>query len=681
MRHPLLWAQECSGGHPSLKGIMNSTQINIGNVVSGSASLPSGVNSTYFYMRWVGYLIPVITGEYTIGVNCADGCNLYIGSQALVANLSASGSANSSLAYTQSGTIMLTAGVYYPITVEWQHGGGANYQMQLAWTAPKGSIALIPTANLTSSSTSQNGYLAGNAWNGTLLMWYPTGAGTLPYGFTGVWSSTVGYVAGDEVTYSGSYWKCVTANTNSAPTLTNANWQNVGASVVGLAAYNGSTAYFVNNQVTYGGNVYTCILATTGNLPTNATYWTLIGPATLDDVADGTTYQRVLATALTSGAINPSLSGFLMKGNVPPVLAVPFSYTSTSTSITWNWAANSAIYRADGTVTQIGAGSQTITGLEPSTTYNFYPIYDEATATLRFITTTDVTTPYLIGVTLNGTTGYISTTTSLSQPGSFSVELWAVLSGSGEQPLLSLQSPQLTGSAADQSLVLYAPAGDVEAVLYLSTGTVGISSSPLSYDDGQVHHIVLTWNNSTFALVLYVDGVQVATATASYALKSQTGMYWHVGYMYNPTNLYADGAWISNVAIYNSVLSATQVATDFSAGSNLGQTALAAAVTSNSPSYYWKLQETSGTSAADSAGSNTGTYQGSYTLNGSEATHGAVGSPAIAWVSNTYLANQAQILQGNIALSTGTMQVTTPASGSGTPGTGGGRATGTKQPL
>jgi len=191
---------------------MNSTTINIGNVVSGSAALPAGVNSSYFYMRWVGYLIPSATGLYTIGVNCADGCNLFIGTQALVANLSASGSANSTLAYTQSGQMMLTAGVYYPITVEWQHGSGTSYELQLAWTAPLGSIALIPTGNLSSSSTSQNGYLAGNAWNGTSLYFYPTGSGVVPYGFVGAWSSTVGYIAGDEVTYIGSFWKCITAN-------------------------------------------------------------------------------------------------------------------------------------------------------------------------------------------------------------------------------------------------------------------------------------------------------------------------------------------------------------------------------------------------------------------------------------------------------------------------------------
>ena len=110
--------------------------INIGNVVAGSDGLNAGVNSTYFYFRSTGYLIPSVTGLYTVGCNASDGVNIFIGTQSLVHNLTGSDVANATLKYTQSGTIMLTAGVYYPLTVEWQHGGGANYELQLMWTLP-----------------------------------------------------------------------------------------------------------------------------------------------------------------------------------------------------------------------------------------------------------------------------------------------------------------------------------------------------------------------------------------------------------------------------------------------------------------------------------------------------------------------------------------------------------------
>src|SRR5208283_2889815 len=79
--------------------------VNYGNVVAGSAALPAGVNITYFYARWTGYLIPPTTGMYTIGVNSANGCNLFIGTDPLFLNLITIQSANGTLAYTQSGTI------------------------------------------------------------------------------------------------------------------------------------------------------------------------------------------------------------------------------------------------------------------------------------------------------------------------------------------------------------------------------------------------------------------------------------------------------------------------------------------------------------------------------------------------------------------------------------------------
>jgi hypothetical protein len=160
------------------------SSVNVGNVVGGSAALPSGVHTTYFYARWVGYLVPSVTGTYTVGVNSDDGANLIIGGKALVSNLSATQAANSTLGYTQSGTISLTAGVWYSLVVEWQTSTG-NYECQLAWTPPiygspasGGSIQLIPSGNLSTSSTTITSNLAGAWWNGSAYVWYPTGTAT-----------------------------------------------------------------------------------------------------------------------------------------------------------------------------------------------------------------------------------------------------------------------------------------------------------------------------------------------------------------------------------------------------------------------------------------------------------------------------------------------------------------------
>ena len=150
--------------------------INFGNVVSGSPAKPGPVNGTYFYARWTGYLVPSVSGKYTIGLNVADGANLYMGNTPIVQALASALVANSSAAYNASGTIDLQAGVFYPLTVEWQHGTGSPYQLQLLWTPPGGSVQVVPSANLSTSNTSVTGNLQGNWWNGTPGLYYPNGS-------------------------------------------------------------------------------------------------------------------------------------------------------------------------------------------------------------------------------------------------------------------------------------------------------------------------------------------------------------------------------------------------------------------------------------------------------------------------------------------------------------------------
>lgn len=69
----------------------------------------------------------------------------------------------------------------------------------------------------------------------------------------------------------------------------------------------------------------------------------------------------------------------------------------------------------------------------------------------------------------------------------------------------------------------------------------------------------------------------------------------------------------SRIAIYPAALSAARIAAHYAARTN----GYNASVLADSPSLFWKLDETSGTVAADSSagGTNTGTYTGTYTLN------------------------------------------------------------------
>jgi len=149
-----------------------------GTAVSGSRPKPAGVASTFFYLRSYGYIIPSVTGKYTIGLNNDGGANLFIGTQQIVNNLAAAQLANNTTAYTQSGTILLTAGVYYPFVLEWQHSNAAQYECQLLWTPPLGSVQVVPFLNFSSVLGTTNTLVTDAWWNGTETLWYPSGNGT-----------------------------------------------------------------------------------------------------------------------------------------------------------------------------------------------------------------------------------------------------------------------------------------------------------------------------------------------------------------------------------------------------------------------------------------------------------------------------------------------------------------------
>ncbi|MGH9702070.1 MAG: Hint domain-containing protein, partial [Candidatus Acidiferrales bacterium] len=93
-------------------------------------------------------------------------------------------------------------------------------------------------------------------------------------------------------------------------------------------------------------------------------------------VLDGSSFGRVSQSALSGGSIDPTKSGVLAKGSIPPTWNGAFTYTSTTSGITWSWSGLS-IFRADGTSTSVPNGSLAVTGLASATTYYFYPYWDD----------------------------------------------------------------------------------------------------------------------------------------------------------------------------------------------------------------------------------------------------------------------------------------------------------------
>jgi hypothetical protein len=103
-----------------------------------------------------------------------------------------------------------------------------------------------------------------------------------------------------------------------------------------------------------------------------------------DQITDGTNFARVASAALTTGKIDPTKSGVLMKGSVPPTWSGAFTYVSTTSSITWSWT-GLTIARADGTSTAVPNGSLAISALAAATTYYFYPYWDDAALAIAFV--------------------------------------------------------------------------------------------------------------------------------------------------------------------------------------------------------------------------------------------------------------------------------------------------------
>jgi len=454
---------------------------------------------------------------------------------------------------------MLTAGVYYPLTVEWQHGGGANYELQLMWTLPvSGGPAvtqLIPNANTSTASNSVTSNINYAFWNGTSGQWYPTGPG----------------------------------------------------------------------------------------------------------VVDPSSSVQVLS-----------------KGSVTPTVCTGFTYSSTATTITWSWPASTALYRSDGTITVIGAGSQTITGLLQGNTYYFYPVYNELTSTLTFLTSAAASWSSLSGVTLNGTTGYVTADTARSQPNSFSVELWVNTTATAV-PLIQLSAPDVLGTTGNLSFVLaYTVGSGLFAQALLSTSgvaTILTTVTPTLYD-GIWHHIVMTWNNSIQTCKVYLDGTLLTnnTAPAPNALASLTNMYWHIGAVggkagWGFTSNTFGAATLSNVVFYASVISDAQILENYQTMINLGVAAYDGVIAALTPLNWWKLNETAGTSAADSGSAGDGgTYRGGFVLNASTSLSPAIGTPACAFNEKTYLMAQASTLQAVVPMSAGAISAVPATSGSGSGG-------------
>jgi len=201
-------------------------------------------------------------------------------------------------------------------------------------------------------------------------------------------------------------------------------------------------------------------------------------------------------------------------------------------------------------------------------------------------------------ITLNGIASWLRTTTEYTNPSIYSIEVWFKTKTTQGGQLIDFEASQ-TGGAGSNSydrMIYMTSTGQLK----LGHGTAGavIVTSPSSYADGNWHQAVGTYDGTT--LHLYVDGAQVASTTG--AGPQNFAGWWHIGWgtLGNwpspPNNAYFEGS-LGEVSVWNSTaLTSTQVSNHYNAksGGNYDSTVLG-----DSPTSYWKLNESSGATFAD----------------------------------------------------------------------------------
>ncbi len=241
-----------------------------------------------------------------------------------------------------------------------------------------------------------------------------------------------------------------------------------------------------------------------------------------------------------------------------------------------------------------------------------------------------------VATTFNGAvSSAASTRVATPAPNIFSVEAWVkTTSTSGGKILGFGDVPQNDSSSYDRQLYM-----DNDGKLYF--GVCASNSCPVtlqtsgSYNDGQWHQLVGTL--SAAGLTFYVDGVRVGNRTDVTNGQGFDG-YWRLGgdnlggWSGSSSNEYFVGS-IDEVAVFPTALSRQTVQAEYVASGRAPTVAPAptdaygSAVYSDSPDIYWRLDDQSGPTAADTSPNVApGVYSGGVAYNTPSPVSGSTGS-------------------------------------------------------
>jgi len=138
----------------------------------GYGSPDPAIPVDHFSARWTGQVLAPTGGTYTFATNSDDGSRLWVNGQLVVNQWSDHAPTEA------SGTIMLAAGQRYSIVMEsYENTGGAL--AQLRWTEPGGSDAIIPQADLFSTTAGGTPTVRWTVYDGQTPLLDFNGSGTL----------------------------------------------------------------------------------------------------------------------------------------------------------------------------------------------------------------------------------------------------------------------------------------------------------------------------------------------------------------------------------------------------------------------------------------------------------------------------------------------------------------------
>ena len=292
---------------------------------------------------------------------------------------------------------------------------------------------------------------------------------------------------------------------------------------------------------------------------------------------------------------------------------------------------------------------------------------------------------------LNGSSDYITTTTSGTSPTVFTISLWFnTLTAGGK--LIGFGGSQ-TGASSSYDRHLYMSSTGQLYYGVFNGGGASINTTA-SYNDGNWHHVIITQGASGVGAALYVDGTQQASNTTLVPTAKYTG-YWRIGYDVIATSLYPNATAnpyfkgiLDDIAVYNTVLTSAQI----SSTNNLNQLTVPAAATCagspisfgaqliNGATYTWK--DASGNTVTGQNPTFASAVAGNYTLT---VTGGPGGCTSTATItpnilpapSATFTATSSVVVNANAAVTlTSTYAATSNYSwnfGGGSPATGTGQ--------